>query len=270
MWITTPNFRVFYIFGTLWISSTSMMVRVFTNGLGDQGSITGQVIPKTQKIVLDAALLSTQHYKVQIKGNGAIQGKEYCSPLHLGVVAIKKGTFGSPSTMVINFTFYFGFQAKKTNKKLKHKWQLFTYKLALLPRLRGYYLCPWKSHGNTIPSWSLALVVTPLFLSSCSLFTNWLTSPPCCMSFLLFFKRKKVASYFLWKQRNRDSVNKVTKLSLEERNQMAILNMQVYQQFSALVKHFSSGICDTWSLMASFIFFACQWLYIYTFLKFIL
>ena len=41
--------------------------RVFTNGLGDQGSIPGQVIPKTQKMVLDAALLNTQHYKVQIK-----------------------------------------------------------------------------------------------------------------------------------------------------------------------------------------------------------
>ena len=35
-----------------------LMSRVFTNGLGDQGSISGQVIPKTQKMVLDAALLS--------------------------------------------------------------------------------------------------------------------------------------------------------------------------------------------------------------------
>ena len=39
-----------------------------TNGLGDQGSIAGRVIPKTQKIVLDATLLSPQHYKVRIKG----------------------------------------------------------------------------------------------------------------------------------------------------------------------------------------------------------
>ena len=30
------------------------MSRVFTNGLGDWDSIPGQVIPKTQKIVLDA------------------------------------------------------------------------------------------------------------------------------------------------------------------------------------------------------------------------
>ena len=40
----------------------------FANGLGDQHSIPGQVIPKTQKMVLDDALLSTQHYKVRIKG----------------------------------------------------------------------------------------------------------------------------------------------------------------------------------------------------------
>ena len=43
------------------------MVRVFANGLEDMGSILGQVIPKTQKMILDAALLNTQHYKAQIK-----------------------------------------------------------------------------------------------------------------------------------------------------------------------------------------------------------
>ena len=40
------------------------MVQVFYNGSGDQGSILGRVIPKTQKMVLDASLLNTQHYKV--------------------------------------------------------------------------------------------------------------------------------------------------------------------------------------------------------------
>ena len=43
-------------------------VRVFANGPGDLGSIPGRVIPKTQKMVLDASLLKTQHYKVLIKG----------------------------------------------------------------------------------------------------------------------------------------------------------------------------------------------------------
>ena len=39
----------------------------FANGLGGRVSIPDRVKPKTQKIVLDAALLSTQHYKVWIK-----------------------------------------------------------------------------------------------------------------------------------------------------------------------------------------------------------
>ena len=42
--------------------------RVFTNGLGDLGSIPGRVILKTLKMVLDTSLLNTQHYKVCIKG----------------------------------------------------------------------------------------------------------------------------------------------------------------------------------------------------------
>ena len=33
-----------------------------------QSSIPGQVIPKTQKMVLDTSLLNSQHYKVRIKG----------------------------------------------------------------------------------------------------------------------------------------------------------------------------------------------------------
>ena len=44
-----------------------LMSRVFTNGPGDQGTIPGRVMPKTQKMVLDAALLNTQHYKVRFK-----------------------------------------------------------------------------------------------------------------------------------------------------------------------------------------------------------
>ena len=46
----------------------SIMVRVFANGPGDLCSIPGQVIPMTQKMLLDASLFNTQHYKVQIKG----------------------------------------------------------------------------------------------------------------------------------------------------------------------------------------------------------
>ena len=41
--------------------------RMFVQGLDDRGSILGRVIPKTQKMVLYAALLNAQHYKVMIK-----------------------------------------------------------------------------------------------------------------------------------------------------------------------------------------------------------
>ena len=57
-----------------------LMIRVFANGLGDQGSIPGQIIPKSQKMVLDAALLSTQHCKMMIKGK-VEQSREWNSTL---------------------------------------------------------------------------------------------------------------------------------------------------------------------------------------------
>ena len=56
------------------------MVRVFANGPGDRGSIPGRVMPKTQKMVLDATLLNTQHYKVRIKGK-VEQSRERSSAL---------------------------------------------------------------------------------------------------------------------------------------------------------------------------------------------
>ena len=56
------------------------MSRAFANGLGDQGSIPGRVIPKIQKMVLEAALLNTQYYKVWIKGK-VEQSREWSSTL---------------------------------------------------------------------------------------------------------------------------------------------------------------------------------------------
>ena len=56
------------------------MSRVFANVLGDLGSIPDRVILKTQKLVLDAALLNTQHYKVRIKGK-VEQSMEWSSAL---------------------------------------------------------------------------------------------------------------------------------------------------------------------------------------------
>ena len=56
------------------------MIRVFANGPRDRGSIRGRVIPKTQKMELDDALLKTQHYKVRNNGKVA-QPRERSSAL---------------------------------------------------------------------------------------------------------------------------------------------------------------------------------------------
>ena len=60
--------------------SIGQMSKVLTNGLGDWGSIPGWVILKTQKMVLDADMLSTQYYKVRIKGK-VEQSREWSSVL---------------------------------------------------------------------------------------------------------------------------------------------------------------------------------------------
>ena len=57
-------------------------------------------------MVLDASLLTTQHYNVRIKGK-VEQSRERSSALslHLGVVAIKNEAFGSLSTTITNCTY---------------------------------------------------------------------------------------------------------------------------------------------------------------------
>ena len=52
----------------IWRIFFDLISRVFANGPGDLGSYPSRFIIKTQKTVLDVALLSTQHYKVRIKG----------------------------------------------------------------------------------------------------------------------------------------------------------------------------------------------------------
>ena len=69
--------------------------------------IPGRVIRKTLKMVLETSLLNAQQYKVRIKGK-VEQSRERSSTLalHLGVVAIEKGAFWSPSTTVANLLYY--------------------------------------------------------------------------------------------------------------------------------------------------------------------
>ena len=54
------------------LQDIGIMVRVFANALRDLGSITCQVIPKTQKMVLDASLLNTQYYDERGGARGVI------------------------------------------------------------------------------------------------------------------------------------------------------------------------------------------------------
>ena len=73
---------------------------MFTSGLEDQGSICGQVIPKTQKMELDASLLYTQHYMVEIKGKWSNPGKglAFFPTSCYGMVAIEKQPSGHQLT----------------------------------------------------------------------------------------------------------------------------------------------------------------------------
>ena len=58
-------------------------------------------------MVLDTSLLNTRHYKVRIKGKVEPFKERSSTPaLHLGVVTIEKGSFGSSSNTVANFTYY--------------------------------------------------------------------------------------------------------------------------------------------------------------------
>ena len=57
-------------------------------------------------MVLDTALLNSQHYKVLIKGK-VEQYRESSSALpYTGIVAIERVTLGSPSTTVANLTYF--------------------------------------------------------------------------------------------------------------------------------------------------------------------
>ena len=73
-----PNSLLFI--HSLYFFRLSFPILQRNNGLGDLGSIPSWVMPKTQKMVLDASLLNTQRYKVQIKSK-VEQSRERSSTL---------------------------------------------------------------------------------------------------------------------------------------------------------------------------------------------
>ena len=70
---------------------------MFAKGPGDRGSVPSRLIPETQKMIFDAALLNTQYYKVKI--NVKLKQSRYWSGaplLHFGVVLLKREPSGHP------------------------------------------------------------------------------------------------------------------------------------------------------------------------------
>ena len=100
------------------------MATVFANGLGDLGSIPGRVIPKTQKMVLDASLLNTQYSKVRIKGKVEQSWEKsnappttWCSSYWKGSIQItlKYLNFKENSSICL-FIYLFIYQGKRGDK----------------------------------------------------------------------------------------------------------------------------------------------------------
>ena len=67
----SPSVKM-YIHFVLMYNRIGLVGGEFANGPGDRGSIPYRVIPKTQKMVLDAALLNTQHYEVRRGGTRGV------------------------------------------------------------------------------------------------------------------------------------------------------------------------------------------------------
>ena len=91
-------------FGQLLLGITDSLAKwVERLPMGRETEVQSQVVSyrRLKKMVLGTSLLSTQHYKVHIKGKVA-QSRRRSSAL--SVVAIEKGAFGLPSTSVTNFT----------------------------------------------------------------------------------------------------------------------------------------------------------------------
>ena len=55
---------------------------------------------------VESDLLNTQHFEVRIKGK-VNRSREWIFALHFGVVAIEKEAFGSLSTKVATFNFFY-------------------------------------------------------------------------------------------------------------------------------------------------------------------
>ena len=99
----TKDSKFFVFFHHTTCESTCDTLSSSAANQGDNTVSVAQGNTATQNILLDASLLNTQHYKVQIKGK-VEQSRERSSALPY-TSAIEKGVFGSPSSTVANFIY---------------------------------------------------------------------------------------------------------------------------------------------------------------------
>ena len=151
MKITDSQSKIIEIY--FWFSSFTdigLAVRVFANGPGDLSSIPGRVIPKTQKMVLNASLLNTQHYKVRIKGK-VEQSREgvvpsptpWCSSYRKGSLRV---------TLDYGRQLYFSFTETIVAWRLS-SWEINSSVLVLNENIRILHSVNelWQKHESTFP-----------------------------------------------------------------------------------------------------------------------
>ena len=98
------EFRVNLELNVFW----AVIGRVFANDPEDRGSIADRAIRKSQKwfLIPICLTLSIISYVSRVKLSNPRKG--VAPPLHIGVIAIGRVSFGSPSTTVADFTYFIG------------------------------------------------------------------------------------------------------------------------------------------------------------------
>ena len=114
---------------------------MFAKGPGNWSSIPGPIIPKIQKIVIDASLLNTQHYKVRRK-------VKWSNPLHLSVLAIEKEPSGH--TQLTWPTFYVFRDRSISRRGRTLTWTVVLWLVVSWHVVYCVILCViWNSHRRT-------------------------------------------------------------------------------------------------------------------------
>ena len=105
--LTILKRKYFSVFNRISLNPINSVSRVLAHGPKEQGSIPGWVIPKNQKWYLmpPCLILNIIRYGSRIKWSNP--GKGGVPTPTLGVIAIEKWTFGSPSFTIVNFVYIY-------------------------------------------------------------------------------------------------------------------------------------------------------------------